>query len=114
MHLPEISELVKREAHNAGFDLCGIAPVHEFAELARFPEWIAAGHAGEMKYLESRNEAGELRRASLRSVFPWAQSVIVCAVNYNTAQPYSTEVNHPDRGWISRYAWSREDYHDSV
>jgi epoxyqueuosine reductase len=40
--------------------------------------------------------------------------VIVCAANYNTAHPYSTEVSNPGRGWISRYAWSREDYHDSV
>jgi len=67
-----------------------------------------------MKYLESRNDAGELRRASLRSVFPWARSVVVCAINYNTAHPYSTEVNNIGRGWISRYAWSREDYHESA
>jgi epoxyqueuosine reductase len=38
----------------------------------------------------------------------------VCAINYNTAQPYSTEVSDPERGWISRYAWSREDYHEAV
>jgi epoxyqueuosine reductase len=105
---------IKKAALDAGFDLVGIAGVGNFRELARFPEWIAAGRAGEMKYLESRDENGNLRRASLRSVFPWARSVIVCAVNYNTAQPYSTEVNDPSRGWISRYAWSPEDYHDSV
>jgi epoxyqueuosine reductase len=40
--------------------------------------------------------------------------VVVCATNYNTAQPYSTAVNDLSRGWISRYAWSREDYHDTV
>jgi epoxyqueuosine reductase len=40
--------------------------------------------------------------------------VIVCAVNYNTAQPYSTQTEDATRGWISRYAWSREDYHDAV
>jgi epoxyqueuosine reductase len=40
--------------------------------------------------------------------------VIVCAINYNTAHPYSTEVNDSERGWISRYAWSREDYHEAV
>jgi epoxyqueuosine reductase len=67
-----------------------------------------------MKYLESQNESGELRRASLQSVFPWAKSVVVCAINYNTAQPYSTQVDNPGHGWVSRYAWSREDYHDSV
>ena len=40
--------------------------------------------------------------------------MIVCAINYNTAQPYSTQVDDPERGWISRYAWGREDYHDAV
>ena len=109
-----ISAVVRQSALEAGFDLAGIAPVTEFAELKRFPEWIASGYAGEMKYLETRDEVGELRRASLKSVFPWARSVIVCAVNYNTAHPYSNQVNTPGHGWISRYAWSREDYHESV
>lgn len=109
-----ISAAIKQTALEAGFDLAGIAPVDEFPELTRFPEWIASGYAGEMKYLESRDESGELRRASLKSVFPWSRSVIVCAVNYNTAHPYSTQVNTPGHGWISRYAWSREDYHESV
>jgi epoxyqueuosine reductase len=35
-------------------------------------------------------------------------------MNYNTAQPYSTNVSKPARGWISRYAWSRDDYHNAV
>ncbi len=110
----KFSVLVKKAATDCGFDLAGIAPVHEFEELNHFPKWIAAGRAGEMKYLESRNDSGELRRASLRSVFPWARSVVVCVINYNTAHPYSVEVSDPERGWISRYAWSLEDYHDSV
>jgi epoxyqueuosine reductase len=109
-----LSDLVKRSARDAGFELSGIAPVQDFPELQHFPAWIAAGHGGEMKYLESRNESGELKRASLRSAFPWARSVIVCAINYNTAQPYSTEGKDSERGWISRYAWSHEDYHEAV
>jgi epoxyqueuosine reductase len=112
--ISEITTLVKDAAREAGFELAGIAPVHDLPELNHFPNWIAAGHAGEMKYLEARDEAGELKRASLRSTAPWARSVIVCAINYNTAHPYSTQVNDSDRGWISRYAWSREDYHDAV
>jgi epoxyqueuosine reductase len=102
-----ISGLIKLSAFEAGFDLAGIASVQDFPELAHFPEWIAAGRAGEMKYLESRDDSGQLRRASLKSVFPWVRSVIVCAINYNTAHPYSTELNNPGHGWISRYAWSR-------
>ena len=110
--MEHISEFVKRAAREAGFELAGIAPVREFPELERFPEWIEAGHAGEMKYLETRDEENRLKRASLKNAAPWARSVVVCAINYNTAQPYSTTVSDPERGWISRYAWSREDYHE--
>jgi epoxyqueuosine reductase QueG len=56
----EISALVKRSASEAGFDLAGIAPAADSRELQSFPEWIAAGHAGEMKYMESRVEQGSL------------------------------------------------------
>jgi epoxyqueuosine reductase len=112
--LKEISVRLKEAARQAGFDLAGIAGLSDFPELDRFPEWIAAGRAGEMKYMEARDETGRLKRSSLHHVAPWTRSVIVCAVNYNTAQPYSTEVRDPERGWISRYAWSREDYHEAV
>ena len=96
-----ITDLVKQAAREAGFELAGIAPVHDFDELDRFREWIAAGRAGEMKYMEARDESGSLKRASLRSTLPWVRSVIVCAINYNTAQPYSTEANDPQR-WVQR------------
>lgn len=117
-----ITTLVKRAASDAGFELAGIAPVRDFVELRHFPEWIAAGHAGEMKYLEARDESGNLKRESLRVTAPWARTVVVCAINYNTNQPYSVPppfssarpLANPTRGWISRYAWSREDYHEAV
>jgi epoxyqueuosine reductase len=110
----QITELIKQAARDAGFDLAGVAPVHDFDELDRFREWIAAGHAAEMKYMEARDEAGSLKRSSLRSTLPWVRSVVVCAINYNAAQPYSTQVTDPDRGWIARYAWGRDDYHVAV
>lgn len=59
------------------------------------------------------------RRESPQRVMSGARSVIVCAVNYNTAQPYSTEFSAAEsreespRGWISRYAWGT-DYHESI
>jgi epoxyqueuosine reductase len=110
----DLADLVERAAAEAGFDLCGVAPASDAPELEAFPKWIAAGHAGEMKYLEARDDQGSLKRASLSRVAPWARSVIVCAINYNTEHPYSTEVHDPQRGWISRYAWSEQDYHDAV
>jgi len=117
--LGKLTLTVKRAAAEAGFELCGIAPTVHAPELDHFPAWIAAGRAGEMKYLEARDDRGDLKRASLARVAPWARSVVVCAINYNTAQPYSTDLDdgssdNASRGWISRYAWGREDYHDAV
>jgi epoxyqueuosine reductase len=97
-------------ARAAGFDLCGIAPAAEFPELAHLEEWLERGHAGEMRYLH------DARRRSPADVMQGARSVIVCALNYNTAFPASTEARElPEAGagpsgWISRYAWG-DDYH---
>jgi epoxyqueuosine reductase len=110
----ELATTVKRAAEEAGFDLCGIASTGPTPELDHFPAWIAAGHAGEMKYMEARDDRGDLKRGSLARVAPWARSVVVCAINYNTAQPYSTELPESSHGWISRYAWGHEDYHQAV
>lgn len=112
--LKTTSDAIKRAAAECGFDLAGIAPVDPSAmpELAQYAHWIDAGHAGEMDYLKSRDDHGRLRREALAHAAPWARSVLVCALNYNTAHPYSTECSGPEHGWISRYAWGAADYHD--
>ncbi len=108
----DLSRELKQLALDAGFDLAGIAGVADTEEHGFFPTWMSEGRAGEMKYLDARNEAGELKRASLSNAVPWARSVLVCALNYNTGQPYSTHAGAPTQGAISRYAWSQRDYHD--
>ena len=110
----KLTEIIAQAARDAGFELAGIAAVEDGPELEYFPRWIAEGRAGEMKYMEARDEQGRLKRASVANAAPWARSVVVCAINYNTAQPYSTQVADAERGWISRYAWGREDYHEAV
>ncbi len=110
----DVKAVVKRAAEEAGFDVVGFAPAADSAEHKYFPEWISAGYAGEMKYMAARDDHGELKRGSLARVAPWARSVVVCAINYNTDHPRSTEAHESSCGWISRYAWSREDYHDAV
>ncbi|MBZ5528619.1 MAG: tRNA epoxyqueuosine(34) reductase QueG [Acidobacteriia bacterium] len=103
------SEWIRKRARRLGFELCGVAPAEKFPELDGFADWLARGYGGEMRYL------GDARRADLQSVLPGAKSVIVCALNYNTPLPHSTQAfaegaeNEP-RGWISRYAWG-QDYH---
>jgi epoxyqueuosine reductase len=110
----EITNAVTRAAIEAGFELVGFAPVTDPEELEYFARWIAEGRGGEMKYLEARDEQGRLKRSSLAHAAPWARTVVVCAINYNTSQPHSTHAPDESCGWISRYAWSREDYHESV
>jgi epoxyqueuosine reductase len=97
---------IKEKAIALGFDLCGIAPVNSFPELAVLPEWLAKGYAGEMAWMARSAE----RRADVRHVVPGAQSVIVTGALYNTDRPYSDELA-PDVARISRYAWG-DDYHD--
>src|SRR5215831_11172568 len=96
-------------ARELGFALCGVAPVAEFPEHREISPWLERGYAGEMGYL------ADGRRQNPSLVVPEARSVIVCALNYNTANPYSgqaatAQLGGP-RGWISRYAWGR-DYHE--
>jgi epoxyqueuosine reductase len=112
----QLSAAVKEAARQAGFDLTGVASLlpEDFPELAAFAEWIHQGHAGEMKYMEKRTEAGELQRASARNGAPWAKSIVVCGINYNAGQPYSVTVNDSRKGWVSRYAWGASDYHDAL
>lgn len=113
---PEIAQAAKQAAQAAGFDLAGVAPIDEkdLPEVGAFIEWVDAGHAGEMKYLETRTGTGELRRSSARNAAPWVRSIVVCALNYSADKPYSVEVDDPERGWISRYAWGSQDYHDAL
>ena len=112
----QIEALLKQSAAEAGFDLAGIAPARlgDSRELRFFSDWIAGGRAGEMTYLATCDRRGHFKRAALEYVAPWAHSVIVCALNYNTAHPRSTECRDPECGWISRYAWGAADYHDAV
>ena len=95
-----------------GFDLAGVAGVGPHVELDRFGPWIAAERHGEMGYLAAKNKAGALKRERLENAAPWARSVVVCAVNYNSYAPYSTHAGNTREAWIARYAWSETDYHD--
>lgn len=98
-------------AKGLGFDLCGVVRAERFPELHQFGGWLQRGYAGEMKYLE------DPRRANPELVMQDLRSVIVCALNYNTAHAYSTEAAGSAtsegslQGWMSRYAWG-DDYHE--
>lgn len=99
-------------ARQVGLTTAGIAAVPEpnspedQDERRRFAAWVEEGRAGEMEYLKRRDDAGRLMRSSVRVALPWARSVIVCAANYNSGEPRSTDPAPAGAGWIARYAWS--------
>jgi epoxyqueuosine reductase len=100
------------KAIDLGFDLCGVVPVEALADRGNLEEWLERGYAGEMRYLH------DPRRVDVTRVLPDAKSVVVCALNYNTENPPSTEAaaeagRREPRAWVSRYAWG-DDYHAVV
>jgi len=124
---PELRSWLDAAAREAGFALAGVASIPaslDDAAAQRFSDWIERGHAGEMEYLKRRDESGTLLRGSVSAAFPWARSVIVCALDYNSGSVRSIDSCPPTAGWIARYAWSgyatgsgeasSADYHDDL
>ena len=124
--MTDLNQAVLKLAQAEGFDLAGIVSLDGVPDSTQradyLEEWIAAGHAGEMDYLKRRDEHQQLLRSSIETAFPWARSVVVCAVNYNAEAPHSIDPAPPGTGWMARYAWSGTrdengditptDYHD--
>ena len=48
---------LKRRAAELGFSRCGLCPAVSPPGAARLDEWLAAGYAGQMRYLADRREA---------------------------------------------------------
>ena len=127
---PELEAWMQTQAAEAGFDAAGIVAVTgtasdaEQLDAERFAAWVNAGRAGEMEYLKRRDEQGILLRSGVHIAMPWARSIVVCALNYNSAAPRSIEEADNGTGWIARYAWSGKndgletllptDYHEEL
>jgi epoxyqueuosine reductase len=99
---------VRQLAKECGFELAGVAAAVPSPNGGRYQDWIAGGMHGAMGYLAGRRADV---RMDPRLLLPGARSIVSVGKLYNTPQPYSTEFDLSERGWISRYAWG-DDYHD--
>jgi epoxyqueuosine reductase len=99
----DLSDRLKQQARELGFDLVGIAPATEADGIDRLHEWLARGFAGRMDYMHRHAEA----RRHPESILPQVRSIIMVAMNYKPAE-VGTE---PGAGRIARYARGA-DYHD--
>lgn len=126
----ELRDRLSAMAREVGFVATGVAAVPAPAdpttaeEAERFAAWVNAGRAGEMGYLQRRDEDGQFVRGALHRAMPWARSVVVCAWNYNADAVRSIDAAPEGAGWIARYAWMGRrdaegrlqpaDYHDEL
>src|SRR5262245_49779160 len=121
-----VTAALKAEAHRLGFELVGIAPAVTPTGIHDFLDWLERGYAGQMTYLERREEAYTHPRHVLHGV----RSVVMLGINYNTQAPVrrndgrfvaagadrergtDNETQAPAR--IARYARGSADYHDVI
>ncbi len=101
---------IKARALALGFHAIGFAPA-ALAPEARdnLQAFLAAGHHGEMAWLEARAD----QRAHPRSLWPEARTVIALGLSYAPEHDPLENLGTPDRATISVYARNR-DYHDVV
>ena len=103
-------EQARELALGAGFAEAGLVALPYAAEARdarRFREWVGAGRAGTMRYLERKAAGGQLARERVAVPFPWARSALVCFANYLFPDaPLSTKTQERGSAWIARYAWT--------
>lgn len=97
-----LAEQVKARAAELGFVACGISDLAPNAHADRFDRWLAAGHAGVMRYLHRQ----AAKRREPARIEPRASRAVVVLENYFHADSDATRL--PPR--VAKYARGA-DYH---
>lgn len=92
------TERIKAEAQALGFNLVGITSLGEMETATHYMDWLDAGYAGEMGYLDR----GAEKRMDSRLPFEGVSTAIVVGLNYG---------GHEPPGPVARYARG-DDYHE--
>lgn len=105
-----LTDFVKAEAADKGFDLCRITGPDSIPEApARLADFLSAGYHGTMGWMAET----EARRADPRVLWNDVRSVILFGMNYGPEHDPRAVLDMRDRAAISVYAQNR-DYHDII
>ncbi|MGD9479964.1 tRNA epoxyqueuosine(34) reductase QueG [Shinella sp. G-2] len=105
-----LTDFVKAEAADKGFDLCRITGPDAIPEApARLADFLDAGYHGTMEWMAET----QARRADPRVLWSEVRSVVLFAMNYGPDHDPRAVLAMPDRAAISVYAQNR-DYHDII
>lgn len=99
----EIEALLRSEAAALGFSDVGFASATEADTFPQFADWLDAGYAGGMHYLEAKRDT----RRHPEAVFAGVRTVMMLALDYGP--PAASERD----GKVAAYA-QRPDYHELV
>ena len=103
----ELTQSLKQEAARLGFQLSGACAAVTPTGYSDFLNWLEAGYAGEMNYLEERKAAYQ----HPAGVMPGVKSLLMLGMSYRTSDHAA---RHPGFGRVARYAWGEADYHDLI
>ncbi|MGB7213145.1 MAG: tRNA epoxyqueuosine(34) reductase QueG [Gemmatimonadales bacterium] len=97
-----LAERVKARAAELGFVACGVTDLAPNAQADRFDRWLAAGHAGVMRYLHRQ----AAKRRDPAHIVPRARRAVIVLENY-----YHAETDDSRRApRVAKYARG-SDYH---
>ena len=111
-----VSEAIRAEARQIGFELVGIAPAGRPESLDHFSNWLDSGFDGQMGYLSRRRDAYD----HPDGVLPDSASLVMLGMLYRSADEASmgeasVEQDSPSTtipARVARYATGTRDYHD--
>lgn len=103
-------DAITQQAKALGFDVVSFTNPELPPEVQQgLHQYLAAGHHGEMEWMQNRADW----RASPKAIWPEVQSIIMLGVNYGPNFDPMKKLAHKDIGNISCYALN-EDYHDVI
>ena len=102
-------ERIRRAARRIGFTLCGFARLEPVAHAEFLRQWLAAGNAASMSYIER----GLARRLDPRLILPTARTIITVGFRYRPPPQPPIAWRALLRGRIAAYALGT-DYHLTV
>lgn len=107
-----MKSIIRRRATDLGFELVGFAPAIHAGTWDKLQDWLARGFAGEMHYIERRQEA--YRHPA--SVLPTVRSVVMLGMVYGAGGRREADSfpPRPVTPRIARYAQGGTDYHDVI
>ncbi|MEZ6039129.1 MAG: tRNA epoxyqueuosine(34) reductase QueG [Planctomycetaceae bacterium] len=103
----QLSRQIRSALTDAGFSKIGIAPAVSPTGFHKLVEWLAAGYAADMNWMEHRLEAYRHPDGVMQGV----GSVIMAAMNYHRPEN-SEEASADTSPRIASYTFGATDYHD--